>query len=297
MLKRSVLALILFASSTSTNASDLNSDLVALANIYRTFMFSNSPSETTLEQLDNIESQELNTTKTFIKECIKLDNRLTSEEFLKLPDETTLKFIYTVRKINFNLREEEPEDNNVLISELNERSISRYELVDSYYSILFTAIGNKNKPFDLSEVNFKLFKYELKDETEKGIFFLQAMNFCGSTIWGYMNIVKPPNYKKALKYIQKFPKFNGQPYYQYLNFGFEDFEMVIVKDKGAVSYKEYYINKYYNTLLYHLSCLSQKKRHKEDRLNLILGSILKEESYYQYSDKQETLESLFSKVE
>ena len=108
-----------------------------------------------------------------------------------------------------------------------------------------------------------------------------------------MNVVKPPNYKKALQHINKYPKFNGQKYYQYLDFGFEDFEMEIVKDNGIESYKYYYVNKYYQTLIYHMRCLNQKNKYKKERENLLLGSILKEENYYKYSKDKETLDGLF----
>ena len=296
MKKGFLLALITLTSFTGIRANDLNNDLVELAKIYRSFMFRNSPNENTFEQLDKIESNELMATTKFIKETISTNNKLTTEEFLKLPDESTMKFIYIVRRVNWNIREENPKDNNNLISELSEKSIPRYELIDSYYDMLFSGVGNKNRPFDLSSVNFKMSDYELQNDTEKGIFFLKAMDLCGTSIWGYMNIVKPPNYKKAMEYIEKFPQFNGQPYYQYLDFGFDDYEMKIEKDKGKESYKGYYINKYYDTLLSHLACLSRKKKQKEARMDLLLGSILKEGNYYKYSKKKETLDSLFSTI-
>lgn len=100
-----------------------------------------------------------------------------------------------------------------------------------------------------------------------------------------------------MEYINKYPKFNGQPYFQYLDFGFADFEMEIEKDKGKESYKAYYLNKYYDTLLSHLGCLSQKKKDKEKRTDLLLGSILKEENYYKYSKKKNILEALFTTME
>ncbi|QNR23857.1 hypothetical protein [Croceimicrobium hydrocarbonivorans] len=290
--------IILFVTliSSSLIASELNKDMVALAEIYRSFMFRNNPTESSLKEIDHIESVELEGSKAFIKECISSENKLTDAQFLSLPDESTMKYIYIIRRINWNLREAEPRNNDTLISELSNRSIQRYELIDNYYDMLFTGIGNKNQPFDLSELDFKINEYKLQDNTEKGIFFLKAMDLCGTSIWGYMNIVKPPNYKKALAFIEKFPKFNGQPYYQYLDFSFKDFEMQIEEGKDPESYKAYYINKYYDCLLSHLACLSQKKRQKEERMDLLLGSILNESNYYPYSQKKEVLESLFTKA-
>lgn len=296
MKKLVLLAIITFTTQFATHANDLNTHLFELAKIYRNFMFRNDPVEATFQQLKKISTPELSTSKKFIKETITKNNQLTTTTFLKLPDEQSLKYIYIIRRLNWNLREESPKDNNVLISELSSKETPRYELIDSYYDMLFCGVGNKNRPFNLSNTNFVMSEYGLKDDTEKGIFFLKAADLCGTTIWGYMNIVKPPNYKTALELIEKYPKFNGQPYYQYLDFGFPDFEMEIDKGKGEESYKSYYINKFYDTLLSHLACLSQKKKYKEARTNLLLGSILKEENYYKYSKKKEVLESLFTKM-
>jgi len=296
-MRKVLLFLVVSFSLSDINASDLNSDIVDLAKIYRNFMFRNSPTESTFKQLENLKAEELTSSVKFIKETITTGNTLSTKRFLTPPDESTLLHLYIIRRVSWNLREEKPRDNNEVIEELKGNKMARYELLDNYYDMLFSGIANKNQPFDLSKTNFELFDYGLSDDTEKGIFFLKAMDFCGATIWGYMNIVKPPNYKAALENIEKFPKFNGQPYFQYLDFGFLDFEMEIEKNKGMESYKAYYINKFYDTLLSHLACLSQKKKQKEAKEDLALGSILKERNYYKYSKKIEVLESIFKTME
>ncbi len=79
---------------------------------------------------------------------------------------------------------------------------------------------------------------------------------------------------------------------------FPDFKMKILKDEDEMSYKEYFIDKYLNTLIYHYMCLNQKKKYKEQKMDLVLGSILKEEQYYKYSKNyKENLESLFKTQE
>lgn len=297
MKKITILTLLLFLSFQISKANEINSDLISIAKIYRDFMFRNNPTDYAYEQLENIKSKDLNTAKSFIKETITPNNNLTKKKFLKIPDNNTLYQLYIIRRIDWNLREEKPKDNNALISEIRERNVPRYELVDNYYGMLFTGIGNKNQPFDLSDIDFRVNDYELKDDTEKGIFFLKAMKFCGNTIWGYMNVVKPPNFDKALEYINNFPHFNDQDYYKYQDFGFEDFKMEIEKDKGIQSFKEYYINSYYETLLYHLMCLSQKEDFQDEKMDLLLGSILRESNYYKYSKYQDILNSLFKEVD
>lgn len=296
-MRKLLFTLIVTLNISAVKAGNINAEIVELAKIYRNFMFRNSPVESTFKQLDNIETEELSGSVLFIEEAITTGNSLTTKKFLTPPDEGTLLNLYIIRRVNWNLREKSPKDNVEVIKKLQSKELTRYILLDSYYDMLFSGVANKNQPFDLSTTNFELFDYELTDETEKGIFFLKAMDFCGTTIWGYMNIVNPPNYKKALEYIKKYPKFNGRPYFQYLDFGFSDFELQIEKDKDEESFKAYYINKYYDTLLSHMACLSQKKKQKQAKEDLALGSILKEKNYYEYSKKKKALESIFKTME
>ncbi|MEI6851924.1 MAG: hypothetical protein WCL06_03740 [Bacteroidota bacterium] len=296
MKKTVLIALVILISSAKLVAGDLNNDIIALAKIYKNFMFRNEPTESTFNQINNISSKELVDVKKIIREMITTNNKLSTDEFLKLPDESTLKYLLIVRNVDWNMLEDKPKDNITVINDLIEKQINRYELIDCYYGMLFAGIGNKNQPFDMSKTNFEMYKYNLKDDTEKAIFFFEAMSLCGINIWGYMNIANPPNYKAAMENINKFPKFDGQPYYQYTDFGFEDFKMEIEKGKGKVSYKTYYLNKFYDTLLSHLECLSQNKKDDESRTDLLLGSILREKKYYQYSKKTKILESLFTEV-
>jgi len=69
--------------------------------------------------------------------------------------------------------------------------------------------------------------------------------------------------------------------------------MQIEKDKGKESYKHYFINRFYKTLIYHHQCLNQKRRTRKDAENLALSSILKEKNYYEYSKNQDYLNGLF----
>lgn len=138
--------------------------------------------------------------------------------------------------------------------------------------------------------------YNLKNDTEKGIFFLRCMEFCGKNIWGLINIAKPMNTKGAYELITKFPTFNGLKYYQYNDFNFPDFDMVIVKDKGLMSYKGYYIDKYYETLLNHLLCLKKESKPEKEYNELLLGSILRDKDLYKYSKKKDILENLFTEI-
>lgn len=292
-MKKTTFLIIGILLSTLTFAQSNNTKLIELGKIYKDFMFRNEPNKEVIKEAKANVPNHLNFTTDFIVQTITTKNKLLTTTFLSRPDDKILKDIYIIRAINLNLREENQIDNNKLIDSLLNKSISNYELIDNYYNMLFTGVGNKNQPFDLSKIDIKLKDYNLKDDTEKGILFLSCMNFCGKTIWGFMNVVNPPNTKNALENIKKYPKFNGQPYYQYTDFYFTDFDMIINDDKGLESYKGYYIDKYYEVLISHLICLGKENATEKEKNDLLLGSILKEQNLYKFSKYKETLEDLF----
>lgn len=270
-----------------------NDKLIELGKAYKDFMFRNEPPKDFIKNLQTNSPGNLKSATSFIVQTITTDNDLLKQKYISLPDNQTLKLIYIIRSINHNIRQENQVDNNKLIDSLKTADIPKNELVDGYYSMLFSSVGNKIKPFNFSKIDFKLNNCNLTNDTEKGIFFLQCIRYCGSEIWGYMNVVKPANTKKAFDYIKKFPKFNGLKYYQFTDLNFPDFEMNIVEDEGLQSYKKYYIDKYYETLLSHLICLNKEGGSEKEKNDLLLGSILKDRNLYKYTKYKETLEDIF----
>ncbi len=226
----------------------------------------------------------------FIGQTITSDNDLLKEKYLRLPDDATLKNIFIIRAITTNAREEYKVDNNKLIDSLKAASIVRNQMISNYYALLFLSVGNKNKPFNMSRVNFNLDNYNLTNDTERGIFFLECMSLCGSMIWGYLNVAKPANIANAYDYIRKYPKFNSLNYYQYTNLYFPDFEIEINNKKE--SYKSFYLDKYYELLLNHLTVLQEGGANEQMLNDLILGSILKDQALYKYSKKKDRLDKV-----
>jgi len=270
-----------------------NEKLIEFGKAYKNFMFRNEPPKEFVKNLQINSSGNIKMTIDFITQTITTDNELLKQQYLTLPDNQTLKDIYIVHSISQNIRHENQIDNNKLIDSLKTAYIPKNELVVSYYSILFAAVGNKIQPFNFSKVDFKLNDYNLSNDTEKGIFYLECMEYCGKTIWGYMNIAKPVNTEKAYNNIKRFPKFKGLKYFQFTDLNFPDFEMPIVQDKGKQSFKGYYINKLYDILLSHLICLNKEGANEKDFNDLLLGSILKDNNLYKYSKRKEALESIF----
>lgn len=284
---------ILFTILTPILYGQQNEKLVDLGKAYKNFMFSSEPPKEAIKRLKENTPSDLTKTSDFIIQTLTTNNDLLKTEFLKLPDQKTLKQIYIVRAVNYNIRKEDQIDNNKLIDSLTSKEIPKNELIDAYYDILFTSVGNKNRPFNLKKVNFDLAAYNLSNETEKSIFFLECINLCGTYIWGYINVPKPPNYKEAYNLIEKYPKFNGLNYYEYTDLYFPDFEMIIDSEKGKESYKGYYINKFYETMLYHLICLKNGFGTEKEIEKLLVSSILKDQNLYKYSKNSDVLKNLF----
>lgn len=295
-MKRIFIYLILIIVSITTHAQNEISKLVEFGKAYKNFMFINNPTNEFLKNLEiNVPSNMLKT-KEFVFQTIIPKTKIIDKKFLTLPDDETLKYIYIIRQINYNIHDKEPVANEKIAEEYLQKDIPRNDLIDAYYGMIFASYGNKIKPFNMSKVNFRLNDYNLKNDTEKGIFFLRCMEFCGKNIWGLINIAKPMNTKGAYELITKFPTFNGLKYYQYNDFNFPDFDMVIVKDKGLMSYKGYYIDKYYETLLNHLLCLKKESKPEKEYNELLLGSILRDKDLYKYSKKKDILENLFTEI-
>lgn len=297
-MKKLALTFLFFCLSLlSFGQQNYNQTIIKLAKVYDNFMFRNELTKTAKKDLEENVSKDFEFANKFIIETITSKNKILSNEFLSRPNENVLKQIYIIDKVRLNLIDEKRIEENKLIDSLIQKNIPSYEMLDNYYGMIFVSIGNKNQPFNLSKVDLKIDGYNLKDETEKAILYFNCMKMCGSSIWGYMNIPNPPNTKEALKYIKNFPKINGMPYYSYNDFYFPDFEMEIIKDKGMQRYKSYYINKLYETLLYHLICLNKEKRSEKEKDDLLLGSIMRKSNLYKYTEHKDILEDIFKRIE
>lgn len=288
-----LLIAILFISTFSLGQDMKTENILELGKYYSNFMFRNEPPKSTSKDLGKNYSKDLEPAVQFIKEVVKTKNKLLTPKFLTLPDTATLKVVYIIDALHQNPHIKEPLDPTELVNQLKSTEIPYIELVDEYYSTIFTSHANKNRPFDLSKVDFKMSNYNLNTDQMKGVFYLRCMDMCGTQIYGYMNIAKPPNTKKALEFIGRFPTFDGLKYYQYTDLHFKDFEMEMINDKAPESYKDYYIDKLYNTLLNHLLCVIKEEKNQETIENIILGSIIRDSSLYQHSSQKEVLEGVF----
>ena len=286
-----LIAIAVLSCSLSSIAQDIPNDkLTILAKAWSGFMLQNEPPKGYIKNLKANMPEGLQPAAEFISQTITSDNDLLKDKFLTIPEAATLKNIYIIRSVVANIREEYRVDNDKLIDSLKAADIPRNDMVYNYYDMLFTGVGNKNKPFNMSRVNLNLNNYKLANNTEQGIFFLQCMSLCGSMIWGYMNVVKPPNTSKALEFIAKFPRVNSLDYYQFTDLLFPDFEITIAGKKQ--SYKSFYIDKYYELLLNHMTAMQEEKAPVDIIQHLVLGSIIKDRILYKYTKHKDRLEKV-----
>lgn len=285
-MKSSLTLLLLLINLVAFGQSSSEKTIAALGNSYRQYLSDEAPQGFAQKQLTDA-PENLKTAAKFIAQTITVNNELLKKEYLTLPEQETLNTIYCITNFSGS-----SDYNNALLENLRKGNIPRSSLVDNYYTMLFIAVGNKNRPFDLTNYNFVLSEYGLKDETEKGIFFLRCMELCGKMIRGQMHLVKPANTKQALLLIKKYPKINGSNYFQYTALDFPDFPINIAGESGPQSYKFFYINKYYDLLISHLSCLKREKAAKAYIDNLVTSSIIKNDSLFKYTTNKEKLESI-----
>ena len=211
-----------------------------------------------------------------------IQNDVWSIDLLQKPDSSTLKHIFIVQSVINNHSMDESINDSLLIDSLLHHDLIYNELLVNYYHTLFDKTLAKNRPFEITTANFDLNKLNLENDAEKAIFVLTYNESANMFMWGYMNIVRPPNCKAAQKIINAYSTFNGLPYFEHTKFDLEDFDIRLETGKPKISFKAHYINKLYETLYYHYMCLSQKKKYSEMKNKLVDSSILTKKKYWKY---------------
>ncbi len=231
------------------------SELVLLAEAYHKYHHTNNIDNSIFEKIDKISSPELEKEKEFIAELIKPNNDILNIKFLTKPNINTLENIFIIRALNYNMFKDNPIKDKKVIKQVKSDQISYQEMLSAYYNMIFGILINKHEDLDLSQISFDLNNLNLSTKQEKGIFFLTSMERFGSDIWGYMNIPESTDYNSALEVINRYPKYNGDEYYKYNDFDFSDFLITVDIRKPKVSYKDYYLKKYFSALGYHMEIL------------------------------------------
>jgi hypothetical protein len=284
-----------FISLFGQGQPDDHKKLIQIAKFYKDYYASNDPNEDSIAVLKKDASSKLKPTIDFIVETTTSNNHLLSKEFLILPDTTTLKNVFIVNDFISNFEYPDKKMADMVIDSLISHPLTREVLIENYYRILFRGVGNKIKPFDMSDIDFSPGEYNLLDDDECAIFFLECIYLCDNQIWGFMNIPEFRDYNKAYNLISKFPKFNGQPYFRYINIDVPDFIIRFRCTNCIDSFKGYFIDKFYNLLISHLSCLNNENISQKEKDDLLRNSILQIPELFKYSKHESKLSEFYEK--
>ena len=249
---RNLILIILLISISNCFSQAKQTDLVLLAEAYHKYHHTNNIDNTIYEKIEKIDDEELKEEKKFIAELIKPNNDILNVQFLTKPSSNTLENLFIIRALNYNMFAENPIENKKVIAKVKADQISYQEMLSAYYNMIFSILVNKHEDLDLSKVSFDLDDLNLSNKQEKAIFFLTCMERFGADSWGFMNIPEQTDYQGALETISRFPKFYGEEYYKYNDFDFVDFQITIDIRKPKVSFKDYYLRKYFESLSYHI---------------------------------------------
>lgn len=235
-----------------------NNDFILLAEAFHKYHSIRNVDSLVIKNLEKINSAENDESKEFILELIKPNNKTLSEKFLKKPNLKTLKSVFIIINLNYNMFNTKPENNEQIIKKINAENISEEELLVKYYGTLIGNLVNKIETIDFSKINFNFRDLNLTTKTEKGIFFLIVMERLGGYYWANEYLSDLENSDDIKNIIKRYPKFDNKLYFEYNDFDFDDFLITVDVGKPKSSFKNYFLKDYIGTLQYHFKKLKTK---------------------------------------
>jgi hypothetical protein len=216
------------------------------------------------------------------------DKALLTPKYLGRPTNEELQLWYVIKDVqhkrvdSLETRSDEQIAKDVLAKKIDERL-----MVHNYYRHLEGGMGFLSNTMDMSGINIDIDKLGLKNDTEKGIFFLN-MSHGLITRFRVLNQMKNPS--KLLEFADKLPTFNGQPYYKFTGFGYTDFEYT--NDVETTMYNRLHVNDYYEALMSHFMAIAGKAD-KEKTRDLYFNSILTKPEFFKYSTVKDMLQEVY----
>jgi hypothetical protein len=228
-----------------------NSDFIQLAEAFHKYHSVRNVDSLIIQKLEKIKSVENDESKDFIIELIKPNNNTLSEKYLKKPNQITLKSVYKILQLNYNMFSANPIANNDILKKIKFDNISEQELLAKYYETLIGNLVNKMDKIDFSIININFENLNLNTKTEKGILFLIVIERLGSYYWGNEYLSEIENSNEIKNIIKRYPKFDNKEYYEYNDFDFDDFLITVDIRKPKTSFKDYFLKIYINTIQSH----------------------------------------------
>lgn len=284
---------LIYSSSYGQKNKDLDV-LIYLGTIvaeYNRFPTKNAPDDL-LKELAALKNENCQFAIDFTLESLKKPNNLLDKKYLEKQSKVNLEQIYIIEIAQgFSLIASGGQLKE-LVKNNSKGYPSHYDLLDTYYSMLFNMINSRNRESVFSISNLDLESYKLKDDTEKAIFYFRYMNMISkNTLFPILTGRDVTD--GSCSEFEKFPTINGKDFYYYANFGFKDFPSRLANMDG--SYKHYYIDETYKLIFTYIKCREQNFISKGDISNIVENSILENHELQKYCENMDILEEIRSK--
>jgi len=296
-LKRNILIVLILAFIQTSILGQNEKNIGTLTNVGKKISVYHQDSrlsvpDSLFEYLSSINNVECQSTVDFFSETLREKNNLFSDKYLTKPDKQTLIQIYLVDLASgfSQFYKGEELENNV---EYNSNNYPSYfELVDTYYSILFKSLSNRNRTTLFSKSNINLNDLKLENSTEKSIFYFRFIDALSK------NVIIPILFDLDASEVycsdfDNFPRIDNQNFYEYTNFDFKNFKSRITNFNG--NYKHYIINEIYKIQIAYINCLENNFVNERNIKTVIENSILSKRELFKYCEKKDVLERISEK--
>lgn len=245
------------------------------------------------KSLDSLRTPKLNHIVDALIEVGKGQKSIMETRFLERPDNEELYFWYVIREIHYNRQGEtgESRPDAVVAKEVLSENIDERWLLDNYYFQIHSGFASLFNDADLSKYDINLENLGFKNKTEKAIFFLDIVN---AMVGGrFLVFLKTENNKAIIEFAERLPKFNGNEYFYYKDFDYDDFEWIGYEE--TESYNERHIGNFYSTLVAHFNAAADLLG-KTEAQEIYYNSIMYEPEFFKYTGYGEDLQSIYNQV-
>jgi len=217
------------------------------------------------------------------------NKELLSQNYLGRPQADELQLWYAISEVqdsrndSLNKKTDEQIAKQALARKVDERI-----LVHTYYRMLEGGVAFLSNEIDMSTVNIDIDKLGLKNDTEKGIFFL---NMAHALVTRFRVLNQMQNPEKLLEFAAKLPQFNGKAYYTYTAFSYPDFEYS--NQDGVSTYNTIHVGDYYEALMSHFMAIADKGGAAQAR-DIYFNSIMAKPEYFKYSSVKDMLQEVYN---
>ena len=253
-----------------------------IINVMKIFRFSYSYNQDQTEQIKTNYKQTIYEYPVdFIFECAKDSNKMSILKFLAKPDSISLKIIHTFVLLHTKKTElDEPLDTIGYVESLLSQRLDNREQLLTYYYLLFNSIEHNWDDFDYSKLNWSLDSLGLVTGSEKAIFYFSFIDNFTDNIILYCQTSNLRQAVKIQSFVGNLPMINQKPYFEYENFDFIDYEILIYGKNRKLN--DYYIPILKNILFCQYNMMVTLNYSENDLKYFISNSLLGNEKFKLY---------------